>query len=171
MSAPMSAHRLRVAHLNPNADNPFDLAPDADQRAALARELDLLDLPALRMTGAIRAEGKDDWRLTAHLAARVVQPCVVTLAPVETAIEDEVRILYSPHAPAPDEDEAEMPDDETEPLGATIDLAAVMAEALSLALPLYPRAPDATFDEGEAAPDPDRQQPFAGLADLLKRDG
>ncbi|WP_134724603.1 YceD family protein [Paracoccus luteus] len=165
------AHRLRVTQLNPRQANQFDLAPDADARARIAEALDLTDLPAARMTGRIEAAGADSWALTARLTARVVQPCVVTLAPVATALDEEVRRAWSPHATDPTGEEIEMPDDETEPLGQAIDLGAVLVEALSLALPLYPRAPDASLDDG-AAPEPeaeDTRKPFAGLGDLLAR--
>ena len=71
--------RLRVAHLSPSRPNPFDLTPDAAARRAIADDLDLLDLPAFRFEGAIRATGSDAWALTGQLSATVVQPCVVTL--------------------------------------------------------------------------------------------
>ncbi|MDO5631018.1 MAG: DUF177 domain-containing protein [Paracoccus sp. (in: a-proteobacteria)] len=164
------SHRLRVAHLNPRGDNDFDLRPDPDQRAAIAQELGLLGLPALHMSGRIRPEGNDSWLLTARMDARVVQPCVVTLEPVETAISDDLRILYSPHATMPDEAETEVPDQDIEPLGQYIDTGAAMIEALSLSLPLYPRADGAALDTAPAQPEQDetRQRPFSGLADLLK---
>ena len=48
----------------------------------------------------------------------------------------------------PDGDEVEMPEDDTvEPMPEVIDLAEVAAEALALALPLYPRAPGADFGQ------------------------
>ena len=44
-----------------------------------------------------------------------------------------------------------------------------MAEEVSLALPLYPRAAGATLDPAdEPAPDEGSRKPFANLADLLK---
>lgn len=159
--------RFRVAHLNPRQPTEFALSPDAQSRQALAAELGLTDLPKLRFSGQIRAVASDGWQVTGQLAARVVQPCVVTLAPVATDLQEEVRRVFSPHATTPEGDEAEMPDDDTEPLGQYIDLDAIMAEELSLALPLYPRARNATLSE----PEPDSaetRKPFAGLADLLK---
>lgn len=163
--------RLRVAHLNARADNAFDLAPDAARRRAIADALDLIDLPRLRMVGVVRASGRDGWALEARLSARVVQPCVVTLAPVTSDLADAVARLYSPHVTAPEDDEVEMGDELLEPLGAFIDLDAVMVEALSLALPLYPRAdgadmPAAAVDD---APDAPTRRPFAGLADLMRK--
>lgn len=168
-SAQSSRTRLRVAHLNARQPNGFDLAPDAAARRALADRLDLIDLPRLRFTGVIRAAMNDAWELQGTLHARVVQPCTVTLAPVTTEISEPVRILYSPHVAAPEGEEVEMPDEEQEPLGQFIDPGAVMAEALALALPLYPRAPDAALDATGAEPETpdDSQRPFSGLADLL----
>lgn len=170
-ATPVFSHRLRVAHLNPRAPNDFALEPEAGARAEIAADLGLLDLPALRFVGRIEARGNDAWALTGDLSARVVQPCVVTLDPVETAVTDEVRRIFSPHVTAPVEEEVEMPDDEMEPLGAFIDAGAVMVEALALALPLYPRAEGAELpDAGDPLPDDDdRKRPFAGLDALLSK--
>jgi hypothetical protein len=89
-------------------------------------------------------EGARDWHLDGQLGATVVQPCVVTLAPVTTRLETTVTRRYladwqEPRAKRPRCRE----DDTTEALPERIDLAAVMAEALALVLPDYPRAPDA----------------------------
>ena len=43
--------RYRVAQLNPRQPTAFVLAPDAEARAAIAGELPLSSLPALRFTG------------------------------------------------------------------------------------------------------------------------
>lgn len=163
--------RLRVAHLNPRSPTAFSIRPDAEARAAIAQELDISALPALRFDGELRAEGGDAWRLTGKLEARVVQPCVVTLRPVKTDLSERVVRVYSPHLTTPDGDEVEMPDETLEPLGQFIDLEAAMIEELALALPEYPRA------EGADLPDPapeevqaDTRRPFAGLDKLLRGD-
>lgn len=165
------SHRVRISQLNPRHGHDFDLIPDADARARIARALDLTDLPSVRLAGRIAATGADAWLLTARLTARVVQPCVVTLAPVATTLEEEVRRRYSPHVADPEGEEVEMADDEVEPLGQAIDLGAVLVEALSLALPLYPRAPGAALEDGPAPEQDgaDSRRPFAGLGDLLAR--
>lgn len=161
--------RLRVAHLDGRAATPFAVTPDAAQRAALAAWLGISAIEALAFTGQIAPAGRTDWLLTGRLNARVVQPCVVTLAPVRTTLDDEVRRRFTPHAIDPEGDEVEMPEDDTlEPLGSHIDLGAVMIEALELALPLYPRAEGAALDApAEDEPAEDTRKPFAGLADLL----
>ena len=144
--------RLRVAHLNPRAPTPFSLVPDAERCAAIATELGIPALSRLSFAGEIRAEAGEAWVLTGRLRARVTQPCVVTLKPVKTALDEEVERHYSPHISTPEGDEVEMPDDTLEPLGQFIDLGAVMIEELALALPEYPRAEGVAF---EAAPDED----------------
>ncbi|ABL69990.1 YceD family protein [Paracoccus denitrificans] len=161
--------RFRVAHLNPRQPTDFALAPAAPAREALAAELGLNALPRLRFSGRIRALASDAWEVTGELAARVVQPCVVTLAPVATDLREEVHRVFSPHVGTPEDDEVEMPDEELEPLGQFIDVEAIMTEALVLALPLYPRAEDAALDAPEPAPEEPARKPFAGLADLLKQ--
>lgn len=160
------SHRLRVAHLSARQPTAVELEPDADERQRIAAALDLTDLPAARLDARIAPASNGAWELTGRLTARVVQPCVVTLAPVETALDEPVRRLYSPHAAEPSEAEAEMPDDETEPLAQTIDAGAVLVEALSLALPLYPRSPGAALDPAPED-EPDTRRPFAGLGALL----
>lgn len=171
---------FRVSELSQNAPTAFELTPDAGEMARLAQELDLSGLRKLRFTGQIEAQGRHDWVLTGRLGATVVQPCVVTLEPVTTRIDTDVRRLYLAEMPEPDAAETEMPEDDTvEPLGTTIDPAAVMQEALALALPLYPRKPEAdlgtaVFTEPGKRPLTDEDtRPFAGLAglrDQLKKD-
>ncbi|KGJ03583.1 Uncharacterized metal-binding protein YceD, DUF177 family [Paracoccus halophilus] len=161
----------RVAHLNPHQPTEFALAPDAARRQALAGELDLRDLPRLDFSGRIRAIGNDSWRVEGRLSARVVQPCVVTLAPVTTDLHEDVERIFSPHVTPPEGEEVEMPDDAIEPLGQFIDLDAIMAEAIALALPLYPRARGAALDAHEEPPAEETRKPFSGLADLLGKGG
>ena len=171
MRNPLS-ERLRVAHLSPSRDNAFDLEPDADARNRIAGRLELLELPRMRFTGAIRASGADEWALNGTLSATVVQPCVVTLEPVQSEISEEVALIFSPHVTAPEEDEIEMGDDTIEPLGQSIDLGAIAIEALSLALPTHPRAagaelPDTATDDDDS--EDERPKPFAGLAEMMKK--
>ena len=117
----------------------------------------------------------DAWEFEGRLTATVVQPCGITLEPVETGIDEAVRRVWSPHVGAPSDlpVEVEMGDDEVEPLGSEIDLGAMLVEALSLALPAFPRAPGAALEDTADEPEPQEEtrKPFAGLADLLNGDG
>ncbi|MCR8825521.1 YceD family protein [Pseudosulfitobacter koreensis] len=175
MSAtPPSTTALRVSSLPQNAPKPFALLPDAPQMRDIAAELGLLGLRKLRFEGQIEALGRADWRLTAKIGATVVQPCVVSLEPVTTRIDAPVERIFQHNFVTPEgEVEVEMDEDErTEPLGAWIDPGAVMVEALSLNLPLYPRAPDAELDQTNFTKDgvkpmtDEDARPFAGLAAL-----
>lgn len=170
---PPSRTALRVADLAQNAPTPFFLQPDADVLAAMADTLDLSGLRKVRFVGEVQAEGAQDWLLTGTLGATVTQPCGVTLAPVTTRIDVPVRRLYLRNYEESDAPEVEMPeDDEAERLGQWIDPEAVLIEALSLALPLYPRAEGVALDEtvltepGVAPLTEQAMRPFAGLAAL-----
>ncbi|MBC7164024.1 MAG: DUF177 domain-containing protein [Roseovarius sp.] len=166
---------LRLSHLKRRA-TAFEIVPDAPARRVLSEALGLLDLRKLRLSGQIAAEGERDWLLTATLGATVVQPCVVTLDPVTTRIDEPVTRRYSPDTdtPAPGE-EVEMPDDTLEPLPEVLDLHALLAEALALALPQFPRVEGAEPVAIRAAPEGVRPiededtRPFAGLAGLRDR--
>jgi uncharacterized metal-binding protein YceD (DUF177 family) len=140
---------------------------------ALRDQMGLSGLRKLRFHGTLTARGQRDWELSAKLGASITQPCVVTLDPVTTRIDVDVRRSYLAGWTAPAEDEVEMAGDDTiEALGSHIDPHAVMLEALALALPLYPRKPnagsgEAVFTEpGKVAMKDEDARPFAGLADL-----
>lgn len=178
----MPTEALRVAHLRARGERDFDVAPDAATRSTIATKLGLSALRKLRLTGRVVADGAD-LVLDAHLGATVVQPCVVTLDPVTTRIDEAVTRRFSSEAPRPEdlpgdemempEDEMEMPEDDTlEPLGHDIDLNRVLVEALSLALPAWPRSEGAELGQRTAAAEgvtpltDDDTKPFAGLAGL-----
>lgn len=157
----------------------FALRPDRAEMDALARDLGLDGLRKLSLTGQLQPENSRDWRLEARLGATVTQLCVVTLAPVTTRLEETVirRYLAEMPTPAPTEgQEVEMPEDDTiEPLPDHVDLSDLLAEALALALPLYPRAEGAglgtlsTAEPGVAPLTDDQMRPFDGLAGLRDR--
>lgn len=165
---------FRVAAIAGRSATHVKFAPDAATRAAIAVELDLLDLPQLMFDGEIRPSGKRDLILTGTLTALAIQPCSVTLQPVKTRVAETVTRKYLADFQIGEGEEVEIPEDDTvEPLGDVIDAAAVAIEALALALPLYPRAPGVEPLEIQAGP-PDVEplrdadlKPFAGLAKLM----
>ena len=173
------AHPLRIADLPNRTATQFSLIPDAPTRAAIARELGLHGLKKLRFTGTLQASGKADWQLIADLGATVTQPCVVTLTPVSTRIDEKMLRTYLAMIPEDDTEqgeEIEMPDDDSvDRLGAWLDLGEVMIEALELAIPAYPRAEgaelsEATFSKEGVTPMTDEDtKPFAGLAALRNK--
>lgn len=154
----------------------FALRPEAEARAALARELGLRGLRKLSFQGRIFPENARDLALEAVLGATVVQDCVVTGDPVTTRIDEEVTRRYLADLPEPVGDEVEMPEDDTaDPLPAHLNLSEVMAEALALALPPWPRADgvepvDITVTEPGKSPMTDAElKPFAALKSLTEK--
>ncbi len=179
MEAPLAAlpqSHLRLADLPNRRATEFDLVPTPDERKAIADELGIIGVKKLRFSGRLAPVGKSDWQLTAELGATVVQPCVTTLDPVTTRLDEPVTRSYVADLPDVEGNEIEMPEDDTvETLPATLDLAAVMIEALTLALPLYPRKADAelgdaVFTEPGVTPlSDDEAKPFAGLGALREQ--
>ena len=173
----LSAQAFRVADLSARRETRFDLRPDAAAMRAIAADLDLASLRKLTFSGLIRPDGAREWRLEAMLGATLTQPCVVTLAPVVTRIDEPVTRRFL--AEMPDQtgaDEVELPEDETiEELGSHIDPYAVMIEALALAVPLYPRAEGASLGNvavcapGVEPLTEEVRRPFAGLATLREK--
>ena len=178
MSDPLhTAPRLPVAALSHRRPTSFELVPDTAMETRIAAALDLLKLRKARFRGVVKGEGTRDWRLEGRLEATVTQPCVATLAPVVTRIETDVVRRYLADYADPTETEAEMPEDDTaEPIPTEIALETVLTEALSLALPIYPRAGDAepvelrVTEPGQTAMTDAEAHPFAALAALKGKD-
>jgi uncharacterized metal-binding protein YceD (DUF177 family) len=157
---------VELERLAKNAPYRFDEEATADERTALARLFDAVSVQKFRFSGELRPLGTKSWVLEGDLGATVTQACVVTLAPVKTRIDNEVRRRYVP------EIEVDTDDDEVEALGPVIDLGLVATEAASLALPDYPKAPGAELVRRDFAglgiePLTDETaKPFAGLKAL-----
>lgn len=167
---------FRVADLATKRATDIAFTADAPTRKGLAEAFNVAQIRKLSFAGALRASGKTDWVLSGHLGATVVQPCVITLEPVVTRIEEDVTRHYVSDWQDPEDAEVEMPeDDSSEPLGAEIDVMAAITEALSLAIPAYPRADGAELgallhaEPGIEPLNEDTVRPFAGLADLKKK--
>lgn len=164
---------IRMSDLKHRRPTVVLVEPDAAGRQAVALDLGIVGVKKLRLTGSLSPLGKRDWQLDATLGATVVQECIITLAAVTTRIEEPLTRRYLADLPPPGPGEVEMPDDDTmEALPIDLDLAAVMIEALALALPPYPRAPGAEMGEvvvtepGAVPFSSDTVKPFASLAAL-----
>ena len=169
--------RLRLAALGRSGPHVIDWQPEADARARLADAVGARGLRKVRLSGELIPKGRADWRLSAFLGATAVQECAVTLEPVTTRIDVEIERTYAADLAPDPAGETEMPAeaDATEPLPDTLDLSEIVAEALLLELPDFPRAEGAELAGGRAAPpgaDPltdEREKPFADLAALRAR--
>ncbi|MCI2398736.1 DUF177 domain-containing protein [Aliiroseovarius subalbicans] len=175
------SHVIRPADLPGEGPHDITLVPDAAALSAIAADLGLDGLRKMRFQCQMQTLGKRDWRLTGRIGATVVQPCVVTLAPVTTRVEEDVERIWRAGLGRDDEEtphEMEMPDAVTEePLTVEIDLGVVAVEALALALPLYPHAEGAVMaqamftEPGKQAMTDEEARPFASLAALRDKLG
>ncbi|MGO4853206.1 YceD family protein [Phaeovulum sp. W22_SRMD_FR3] len=166
----------RITDLPGRKPTHFNVIPDGHIRAAIAKFLDFPKLKSLSFAGSLTPKGRSDWILEGELRADVVQECIITLEPVPAKLQEKVRRTFLTEMPAVTGDEEEMPEDDTiEQLTGTIDVGAVMIEALELALPLYPRAKGAELgaaqfsEPGTEALNDETIRPFAALGDLLKK--
>jgi hypothetical protein len=173
---------VAVADVSAETGAHFELAADADARAAIARLAGIRELPRLGAIFDVTRHGLDGLHVVGQVFATVGQNCVVTLEPLANAIEEKVDLLFSPPvpelAPEPDDEDEESGKrsgrskrnlDGPEPLlDGAIDLGALAAEFLILGIDPYPRKPGAQFEPPkELKPEPG---PFAALAGLAVKD-
>ncbi len=144
------------------------------QRAALAAVAGLRDVAQAGAAFEVSHAGGGKVHVRGRVTARVGQTCVVTLDPIESAIDEEVDLMFAPEADIPRLaaliDDAAGSDDEIpdspEPIeNDMIDLGRVATDALFLGIDPYPRKPGAVFDRPAVAADPD-DHPFAALKGL-----
>lgn len=172
----LSPLTFRVADLPQKRPTEIALKATPELYRALANEMGVDQMRKLSFKGTLAAAGKTDWSLRGRLGATVVQPCVVTLEPVVTRIEEDVLRDYIADWQDPEDAEVEMPeDDNAEALAAEIDVLAAIKEALSLAIPAYPRADGAELgalvhaEPGVEPLNEDTVKPFAKLAGLKQK--
>ena len=144
----------------------FDLTASEPQRRTIAQRLDLLDLPVFTARLALcREAGADILRLEGEIEAAVVQRCVATLEPVESAVAHGFVERYGTEPEGPADEIVVQADEDADldrlPPGG-LDIAEIAVQHLSLALDPYPRAPGAEpgwSGAGEGEP----EGPFAKL--------
>ena len=118
----------------------YEIAATQAERAALARRFDLMSLDRFDAKVTLRRVAGGVVRLTASLAADLVQTDILSLEPLPSHVEDNFTLLFGPTA-----DDAATLDPNTElvePLDdGHIDIGEAVAPQLSLAIDPYPRAP------------------------------
>lgn len=147
---------------------------DPSQRAAMRDLAGLRDLSEARAQFELRPAGRGRVHVTGRVTARVGQTCVVTLDPLEAAIDEPVDLLFAPEDQVAAiakamEDEAEtdgeVPDPPEAIVNGSIDLGSLAADVLFLGIDPYPRKPDVVFEPPAVAEDPE-SHPFAALKAL-----
>jgi uncharacterized metal-binding protein YceD (DUF177 family) len=154
----------------------LDVEADADVRAGLAVLAGVRDIPRLGAAIDVVRQG-EGLRASGRVFATVGQDCVVTLDPVENAVEETIDVVFVPPAAAeaagdPQGEDSNRHDDGDEPpetlLDGTADLGGILADFLLLGIDRYPRKPGAVFVPPVEAGAAD--SPFAVLAKLKKPD-
>jgi uncharacterized metal-binding protein YceD (DUF177 family) len=144
------------------------VTPTEAERAGLARLMDIPAVPALSASLSVTPAPKGA-TVSGRLVATVTQVCGVSLEPFDAEITEPIAVSFErgARAESPGEGDLEDLEDRPDPLeGDHIDLGAIVAEFLALAIDPYPRKPGATLpnhETGESA-----VNPFAALAALKK---
>jgi uncharacterized metal-binding protein YceD (DUF177 family) len=160
----------RIVSLARLGSEPFrqQIVADEEERAALARRFDLVSLDRLIADVELLREPGGTVLLSAEFEAAFAQECIVTLDPVPGDVHERFQLRYGP----PDaEEESPSGDDDPafEPLhDEAVDIGEAVAQEFSLALPPFPRAPEAVIDIRETEKR-EETSPFAALARLARR--
>ena len=161
-----------VARLRGHTAIKFDEHPSEAEAEAIRQALNLRGLRKMRFQGELSPHGKRGWLVEGTLGASITQECVVTLEPVKTRIDHDVSIRFLPEAMIEFDTPEDVLEDDIEPLGDIIDLGQIAVEALSLAMPDYPRSEAAMLGQATATPEgatpikDEDTKAFAGLAAL-----
>lgn len=137
------------------------LEPDAAERTAIARSLDLASLASFRADIEV-APSASGWKMSGHLLADLEQACVVTLEPLPVRIDSRFRIDLV-EAGDPDERELDLDLERDDPdvvEDGQIDLGAYAVEQLALQLDPFPRKAGVEFVQPD---EPVEMSPFAVL--------
>ncbi|MDQ0562070.1 uncharacterized metal-binding protein YceD (DUF177 family) [Rhizobium mesoamericanum] len=173
------SYPVNIGHISAN---PVEVRLEADKRelAALAESWSVLSVDSLSAELQIGRWKRDGIRIKGRVRATIVQSCVVTLDPVQSAIDESFEQIFVPEnsklARRPANDAGEMvldPDGPDLPesfTGDTIDVGEVVTEFAVLAIDPYPRKPGVEFaghieDAGEGDKKPSA---FAVLKDWKK---
>jgi len=170
------------------AEKTFEIEASAEERAALAKRLDLFSLDNLKVKAVVSRQSSDLVYARCDCSAELVQLCVVSSKPLESNINFAFERMFSASAKVyfgnekePDEEGkvglSGVDDDAPEPpdpmVDGGFDLGESVAEQLSLEIDPFPRAPDTSFDglstDGNVDSGAGRTNPFAVLEQLKKK--
>ncbi len=167
----------------PKTGRDFKMNASAEECAAVAKRLDLLELKSLSASLHLVRRGGGFISVTGDFDAQLSQACVVTLKPVPAHLHEPISMTFM-DAPSPrtgksrdrSAEELISVEDDDPPEFVTegrIDLGELVVEQLVLALDPYPRAEDAHFEpqswsSGCREEAPTSPNPFAALVKLKK---
>lgn len=171
---------VKVGNISANAVA-VHLEADERERAQLARLWQILSVNSLRAELQVARWKKDGVRVTGRVQAAITQACVVTLEPVEAAIDETFEQIFVPEGSKLariitneagemllDPEGPDLPESFT---GDTIDVGEAVTEAVALAIDPYPRKAGIDFKdhiEVDADAPSGKPNPFAVLKDWKK---
>ncbi|MEX0955708.1 MAG: DUF177 domain-containing protein [Rhizobiaceae bacterium] len=155
------------------------LEADAAQRAALAGKHGLAAVRAFSLELCFSPWKRDGVRVEGSVKANITQSCIVSLDPVDAAIDEAVSAILVPENSRLDpqiEDGEILLDAEGEDApdtfsGNRIDAGTLAEEFFALAIDPYPRRKDAELPENAGNNDPEEtaEAPFAKLGALVRK--
>ena len=80
----------------PEEGQHFDLAADADTRAAVARMAGLRDLPRFEASFDVTRHGRVGLHVAGRVSATAGQTCVVSLEPLANEVTEDIDLLFKP---------------------------------------------------------------------------
>ena len=145
------------------------LTANEAERAALAAEDGLVAIAKLEADFRVKREGRYGLNVTGEVRAKITQTCVLSLERFDSDIVTPVAARFDSKREKEEVDFGVEDMDPPEPvIDGKVDLGALAAEFLALALDPYPRKPDAMFAGGDPELPPEKLSPFAGLKEKLR---
>lgn len=172
-AAPLFSRPISVAEITPGG-LALSVTATLAERAALAAFNDLVAIGTLTAAVQLRHEGTGV-RVTGEVAAELVQTCVVSMEPFETALSEPIDVhfvsaetldtLRAARAARPVDDDENSPDEPDAIEHGRIDVGLLVSEHLTLGLDPYPRKPGAVLASTASGEEPPAS-PFAVLRRL-----
>ncbi len=173
--------KIAIAQI-PDGGLHVNIEADPAACAAMASAAKIRSIANASASFDIKPASRETFHVTGLVKGQVGQDCVVTLEPIESAIEESFDVMFEPtgdtssREPAkgtsakgrtpPVADDGEEEPDPPEPIvNGQIDLGRLAQDFLFLGIDPYPRKPGVVFDVPQAPPDPE-DHPFAALKAL-----
>lgn len=178
---PVLPRPLQIDEIRDDGKSIVSVEATEAERMALAEAYAIQSIGALSGRYSLVKRGKSIL-VTGTVKASITQICVMTLEPFETLIEDPVDMEFAPEALVAEAWEriakaeasgtnAPLEDPPDAIVEGRIDLGALTAEALALALDPYPKKPGVAFDAPDEPAASEGDSPFAVLARLKGQGG
>lgn len=149
-------------------------------RAAMAKIAGLREIMSASASFDLKLKSGGRVHVTGEVHGRIGQTCVLTLDPIESAIDEVVDLMFAPPEQirslaalvdeAAQSEEEEVPDPPEPIVDGVIDLGRLATDVLFLAIDPYPRKSDAVFEPPAEIADP-ADHPFAALKALQTGEG